>query len=368
MQRNNAIDAVKGFAIVLVMVGHCIVLNGLDRTDPYLYDAIKSIQMPLFMLVSGVLASYGVRKNGVGTGFQKLPQRAVSYLVPFFSWFVLVHFYTHIKAGTLTVSGFGGELKDLLFQTDRGLWFLMTLFTATVCAMAAQTAADKTAKSRATKALIFVLISGCFYLLFFFQSRSGNTFLSPSLMLQYYPYYLTGYVVNGYLLKEEERMVSNNRREKIRVAEAFCVTVMLIAFVMMVIFMDLAVPVDGIKTLACQMAASFLGTVSCFAIVYRLAERYQKKTEKRGFLSFVGLYTLEIYVLHFRFARLLGLSEKGLTLYSPEGIMWILLAFVVMSLFTAVAVWAISRIPVVSLLLFGKHHVTVFSGRDVLRS
>ena len=58
MQRNKAVDAVKGVAILLVMLGHCIVLNGLNETDPYIYDVIKSVQMPLFMLVSGVLASY----------------------------------------------------------------------------------------------------------------------------------------------------------------------------------------------------------------------------------------------------------------------------------------------------------------------
>ena len=62
MQRNKAVDAVKGVAILRVMLGHSIVLNGLNETDPYIYDVIKSVQMPLFMLVSGVLASYSLHK------------------------------------------------------------------------------------------------------------------------------------------------------------------------------------------------------------------------------------------------------------------------------------------------------------------
>ncbi|MBE5881073.1 MAG: acyltransferase [Lachnospiraceae bacterium] len=358
MQRNNAIDAVKGFAILLVMIGHCIVLNNLHQTDPYIYDAIKSVQMPLFMLVSGVLASYGVRKNGRGTGLKKLPQRAVSYLLPFFSWFVLVHLYTHIKAGTLTPAGFAGELKELLFQTDRGLWFLVTLFVATLCTMLAQMLADKLPFKGIGKAVVFCSVSVCFYLLFFLQSRSGNTFLSPALMLQYFPFYLTGYVVNGYgesFLGKKKRDDSHSGRRK--AAEAVCVAAMTVVFVWMVIAFDLTKPVDGFKTLLLQTAASFFGTVSCYAVIYRLAERYQKKTEKRGFLSFVGLYTLEIYVLHFRFARLLGLSEKGLRFYSPEGIAWIVLAFLLMSALTAVMIFIIRRIPALSLLLFGKKHL-----------
>ena len=41
--------------IFLVMLGHCIVLNGLNASDPFLYDGIKTVQMPLFMLIRGLL-------------------------------------------------------------------------------------------------------------------------------------------------------------------------------------------------------------------------------------------------------------------------------------------------------------------------
>ncbi len=362
MQRNNAIDAVKGFAILLVMIGHCIVLNGLDATDPFLYDVIKSVQMPLFMLVSGVLAATGVKRTGSGSGFKKLPSRAVSYLVPFFSWFVIVHVYVHAKAGTLSVMMFGKELRELLLQTDRGLWFLMTLFVATVCVMIAQTVADKAVaqkttvskENRSKKLLVFLAVSACLYLLFFLQSRMGNTLLSPSLTLQYFPFYLMGYAVNGYAV--------NGCGAKLQKAEPVIVAVMLAVFVLMAAFMDLSAPVDGIVTLGLQMTASFFGTVSCFAVVYRLAEKRQKKTEKRGFLSFVGLYTLEIYVLHFRFARLLGLAEKGLQFYSPEGILWTVLTFALMSALTAISIIILQRIPLVSFLLFGKKHVSLRKG------
>ena len=155
MQRNHAIDSVKGFAILLVMIGHCIVLNGLNSSDPFLYDMIKSVQMPLFMLVSGVLAAMKVRETGTGSGMKKIGARAVSYLVPFFSWFVLVHIYVHAKTGTLSVHMFLKELIELLFQTDRGLWFLMTLFIVTLCVMAAQTIADKLTKRGLKKAGLF---------------------------------------------------------------------------------------------------------------------------------------------------------------------------------------------------------------------
>ncbi len=362
MQRNKALDAVKGFAILLVMLGHCIVLNGLNASDPFVYDVIKSVQMPLFMLVSGVLASGGVRKNGSGSGMKKLPKRAQTYLLPFFSWFVLVHLYTHIKTGALSMSGFLKELKELLFQTDRGLWFLMTLFVATLCVMIAQTLTDQWTKKKTCagwkKAIVFTSISLCFYALFFLQGRSSNTFLSPHLMLHYFPFYLIGYVGNGYGVPFLESKASGVKmRQNLQMTERILVSVFAVIFVAMAAGLDLSAPVESFSVLLLQMTASFFGTVSLYGIVYRLAQRYEKKTEKTSFLSFAGAYTLEIYVIHFRFARLLGLSEKNLQFYSPEGLGWILAAFALMALLTAITVWIIRRIPVVSYLLFGKNHV-----------
>ncbi len=364
MQRNTAIDAVRGFAILLVMIGHCIVLNGLNEGDPYLYDMIKSVQMPLFMLVSGVLAAMGVKRTGSGTGLKKLPARAVSYLIPFFSWFVLVHVFVHLKNRTLSAGMFVKELRDLLFQTDRGLWFLMTLFIITLCAMLAQTLADRLLEKstderkervQCKKAGVFLVVSALFYLLFFLQSHSANTFLSPSLTVQYFPFYLLGYLAGGYGHSLSVLLFpSQTTREKLGRAKSVAVALLAVVFVLLAVLDDLTAPVTGMDVLMRQMLASFTGTVSCYSIVYGLAQRRQKKTEKRGFLSFIGLYTLEIYVLHFRFARILGLAEKGLCLYSLQGVLWIVLAFLLMSVLTGVSIMILRWIPVLSFLLFGK--------------
>lgn len=349
MERNSRIDAVKGFAILLVMAGHCIVLNGLNTSDPYIYDAIKSVQMPLFMLVSGVVASYSLRRDGKGSGLKKLSQRAVSYLMPFFSWFVLVYLWTHILHGNLSFGGFLEELKLLLFQTDRGLWFLMTLFVVTLCVMIAQAVADKVCdrendrKNMLKKMSVFLLVSFAFYGLFFLQSRSGNTFLSPSLTVQYFPFYLLGYVGNGYV-SDLFTVKNADSMQKIRCVAVF---VSFAVFVWLVIAYDLTTPVEGVKTLALQMLASLLGTVSTYGIVYKVADG-------KGVLSFVGMYTLEIYVLHFRFARMLGLAEKGLQFYSVEGLLWLMAAFVIMAALTALCIWIIKKVKILDFLLFGK--------------
>ena len=106
-ERNESLDCLKGIAILLVMFGHVQVHN--HMTDPYLYDVIKSIQMPLFFLVSGYLAGKGTKIQSVEQFCARMKKRAAAYLLPFFSWLVLQHL-TYVPRA----------LKTVLFQLDYG--------------------------------------------------------------------------------------------------------------------------------------------------------------------------------------------------------------------------------------------------------
>ena len=88
-ERNESLDCLKGIAILLVMFGHVQVHN--HMTDPYLYDVIKSIQMPMFFLISGYLAGTGKKITNLEQYRKKIGRRAVAYLLPFFSWLVVQH-------------------------------------------------------------------------------------------------------------------------------------------------------------------------------------------------------------------------------------------------------------------------------------
>ena len=129
-ERKESLDCLKGIAIVLVMFGHVQVHNRM--TDPYLYDVIKSLQMPLFFLISGYLAGAGTKIRDLAHYRAVMKKRAVSYLLPFFSWLVIQHI-TYVPRALATV----------LFQLDYGLWFLMVLFLFTWLSCSAQLAEVK---------------------------------------------------------------------------------------------------------------------------------------------------------------------------------------------------------------------------------
>ncbi len=385
--RDISLDAVKGFAILLVMLGHCIVLNGL--ADPYLYDAIAAVQMPLFMAVSGYIAGLkkpeAVERPDLAKRAAVLGKRSINYLVPFFSWMVIVSFPHCLK-----------ELKTELFHLDYGLWFLATLWIVNLVCMIAALLADfaeykycqgkmkrkglnvvqkneavsDTAERNASNSIgniekkhaestvkcnsglwlrfiIFCLVVLCFYIGFFLQARSGNTFLSPSLTVRYLPFYVAAYLFAYHIRpvlqkKETGRLVGHTGL--VNVFWLLC----LAAFVYLVYAFDMVV-VTGITTLVVQMAASFLGVFVCF---YGIAHFCRGRLQK--LLAFVGQYTLEIYVLHFRFARILHLSEKNLTPFHADTILWVVAAFVVMSVLTVIFISALKQLWITDFLCFGK--------------
>lgn len=87
-------DIVRGFAIILVVLGHCIQMGSGAAYyeasafyDDRLYQFIYSFHMPLFMLISGYFAAFSMeRADRTGTWRQFLARRARQLLIPIAFW------------------------------------------------------------------------------------------------------------------------------------------------------------------------------------------------------------------------------------------------------------------------------------------
>lgn len=321
-ERNETLDCLKGIAILLVMFGHVQVHN--QMTDPYVYDVIKSLQMPLFFLISGYLAGAGTKVENVRQYRERVCRRAVAYLLPFFSWLTIQHI-TYVPRAW----------KTALFQLDYGLWFLMTLFLFTWIAYTAQLVQ---AKVKSEWGLWAVIFGGCGLILGAYLA--GVTFLSPSLLVIYLPYYVSAYFCGLHPEFLTDRIPLSFRR---RAAYADG-----LVFLGLAAFLDL-VTVTGIWMLSVQTIASFLG---CLAVIQLAMDWKGKRIRKK--LAWLGHYTLEIYVLHYLFAAILNPNRIAFAFWSPAGLLYSAAAFAVMSLITAAGIWLIDRIAPLRFLLFGK--------------
>ena len=338
--RDKQLDAVKGFAIIIVMLGHCIGRNNMN--DPYINDAIKAIQMPLFMMVSGYGLGMGKREIlDIKDFLKQQKKRVVSYLLPFFSWVFVVSLFRPFD----TIQNPFVESYKVLFKIDSGLWFLMTLFLiqffATLVTLLANVCVFHWKKSNrgVHHLLIFLCGIGIVYVLFVLWGRTGSTFLGPSFAVQYMPFYVIGYVASHYI----KEIFPQKGKKLLWVLWG----VSLVAFWELVVGFDLQSKNNSMELLT-QMTASLLGSFVCFYGVYHIPIK-----RKYG-LAFIGLYTLEIYALHFRFVDLLGFKNLGLQVYTLEGMGVILITFLVMSVMSGIIIYFVKKVWFLDLILFGK--------------
>lgn len=118
--RVEYIDALKGVAIFLVVLGH-IVTN--DEDFHRLFNFIYSFHMPLFMFLSGCTTalSYG---RSTGTDGAYLRKRFVNIMAPYFAWAVLLPL---LFTRPLNRAAWFSILQKT-FVTNRMFWFLPTLY------------------------------------------------------------------------------------------------------------------------------------------------------------------------------------------------------------------------------------------------
>lgn len=337
-ERNISIDAIKGVAIVLVMIGHVFVHNQME--DPYIYDFIKAVQMPLFMIVSGYLCGQGRKISDLKTYGKVIGKRAVSYLVPFFSWLTLMHWKNLTEA-----------YRRIFFELDFGLWFLAVLFILTLMVYTAQLAAGKfRQKNFLLSEMIFWGIYAAMCLVLVMQILTGNPFLSPYLTIIYVPFYMMGYVAGNYGKqffcwgsREAGKIdCKNNRLFQCMMALAS------VAFLYLVIVKNLN-SMETRMDVIIQMVASLLGSM---AIIYGVF--LWKDGMVKEFFAKIGLYTLEIYVIHYHFASILNFKNEVYNFYTLQGAVFVMISFVAMCGITFACVWFMKKVKIVDFLFFGK--------------
>ena len=128
--RNQYLDVLKGFTIVLVVLGHCIqygagnvMLNESLFYEHPVFKFIYSFHMPLFMMVSGYLFAFSISK---GLGYN-IRRRFCSLVVPILSWSILSILFQLLSS---ILKGDAISIIHLMKIPLTHLWFLWAVFWA----------------------------------------------------------------------------------------------------------------------------------------------------------------------------------------------------------------------------------------------
>jgi len=176
-KRNISLDYAKGVAMLSIVIGHLYFYS--DRYQGALaYAVCDTIQIPVFMYISGLLAHISIDRDG----FRKMiVSKVIRLLFPFVSFCIVWALLEPSKADKL-----------LFDEFKRGYWFLPVLFELmVVLSFVRRVFAKFGIKSYITNGAIYAALT--LYLYLVPRDNVVNTLFSINLFWHYYPFFMLGY-------------------------------------------------------------------------------------------------------------------------------------------------------------------------------
>ena len=176
-RRNLTYDYLRGVAMLFIVTGHLYYYSG-RSSDSLLFYVCDTIEIPVFMYISGLLAHVSVDRYG----FRKLIwSKVVRLLFPLFSFYLIW--------GLCDSSNF---LTFWLKEYKKGYWFMLVLFEMmATLSFIKRTSGLLKIKSIYVTTTIYALVTVLFVLL----PREGlvNKLFCVKLFWHFFPFFMIGY-------------------------------------------------------------------------------------------------------------------------------------------------------------------------------
>jgi fucose 4-O-acetylase-like acetyltransferase len=325
MQRDLKIDALKGFAILLVVLGHAIQTSAANFDNNIVFRIIYSFHIPLFMFLSGYIA-YGRPIN--------LSKKFTSLVIPFITWYMLLFLiYQTYKSVSFT-----DYIMRLVKSPDYGLWFLWVLFInfslIKLC-------------TRVPRYKDLLIILGIILIRFV-----PVNILGIGLAKWHFTFFAMGYLIS----KHRDKLLRFQRPVSmlaiiffpILVSQWYRVQEPLFFPVIKQLFNTYHLRGSGYILALYTYTVPLLGITMAFLFIYFLS-----KSSLQGVLSKLGMLSLEIYVLHQNLLFGLGF-----------GIVIVMSKFLIALLMSLVISVILKKFTVLSWLLFGKKNLKPRQNND----
>lgn len=248
--RNQFVDIMRGIAMLLVVLGHTMTGCTIDSQKSFLFNIIWSLQMPLFILISGYVTKYS-RPISDGKGLWKyVKRRTVAYILPWAVWSFLVRGFIFGQDDFLNI-------KHLLWNMDSGYWFLATIWTISMIFGIASFIAERVSKESLLKKQIILL--GCYLagmvLLVGIGAVLGLSFFAIKLTIYYMPFYYAGFLYGQF----DDRMKESDTGKKMIDS---AVTICFAVWLFVILRISLYEMPDGGFAIILRAATSLAGCIA----------------------------------------------------------------------------------------------------------
>lgn len=331
------IDIAKGLCILLVVMGHILQFNSIGHASQTVFNFIYSFHMPVFMLLSGFVASLS-RDNIDITVMTFVRKKFVSLVIPFLTWGLFIMPIVVYRKDFFSLPTIA---KDLILQPDTGAWFIISLFCIQIyyllfCCLANFSKKWMTPLSAECFSIIVVLS-----VLFISQKimssscpslPGGVKFYMPE---KYILFFFLGYVFNRYLIKI--------------VFDKWTLCISSFVFVVIVRYYTF-----GNDPYYLQVSCGILASIIVLNIAKAIEQNIVLDSYKRNMIIY-GKNSLIIYLTHFPIVMLL---QKGVCVNTDfiAGIpLFIIAAIVSVPICKICTLWGeiVSENSIFSLLLYG---------------
>lgn len=250
VKRNIYVDIVRGIAMLLVILGHTITGCTEESESSFIFNIIWSLQMPLFILVSGYVTRYSrkVETSAALWGFIK--RRTYTYLFPWIIW-------TFFVRGLIFKKTHLFNIKWLIYHMDAGYWFLTTIWTISLIFCLCSFISSKINQSNEIVKHILTLLFYCLGMAIVagIGLLMGMSFLGIRLTLYYMPFYYVGYIYGQY------RDNIQQSKYGIKISE-IVITLCFILWLYILFRVPLYFLSDGLLSIIIRVVASLSGSIA----------------------------------------------------------------------------------------------------------
>lgn len=267
-------DALKCLGIILVIRGHVEIFGlGISQTYEYMSRLMTySFNMPIFFFISGYFAykenmSIGSIHKNIWNKFLYLVLPAVAFSL----------YYNFIS---------GSALVAFINEGFDKYWFTITLFLCFLLYYLVRL----TVSAKRWQGMMMILLSlvGIGYLSFF--SRYEVPLLDLNHLTKYFQYFTLGMLAKMYH-KRYVRLLTN---------QALITTATIGFFVLLVVLFQCSMPSFIHHTLR-DLVLRYMGTFMIIALFFKYKEVFCQETKVNRLISYIGRYTLPIYLLQYFF-------------------------------------------------------------------
>ena len=325
MQRIVWADSLKGWLILLVVLGHSIQYTMRDcYDDNHLWNYIYSFHMPAFMAVSGYLSYRGGRsKNRLSI----LHRRCFQLLIPYLLWEVIYY----LTKGGISVS----SMENIFLRPY--FWFLWVLFFIIVTFQLGDWISEKLKIKQE-----FIIIGLC--LLYSAIMVLGEIRV---LGFQFIAYYFMFYIFGYYIHKYPNLFMPNNG----------LMAMMVLVWALMAWYWNMHelppfLSSTPLPSTMMQYAYRFMtGLIAIVVIMYSAPKMLDIiATWNKPFIQ-LGQISLGIYVVHLLLIP--HITKKVGNIFDNTGVI-VAVSFLIALMISWVVVCLLSRWKVTATLLMGK--------------